>query len=99
MEEPMADLYDLHIFPNPFRQSATIEFSTKNPGHIRIGITDMDGKTVKILLDDRIAAGNHSFTWDGMDLTSSQVKPGVYFIRFFIEDRAIEKKIVKLLKE
>ncbi len=96
MEEPITDLQDVRIFPNPFSQSATIEFSAGNPGRVRIEVIDMDGKTVKLLLDERIVPGNHSFTWDGYSDVQGIAVPGVYTVRISAGNEVISGKIVKL---
>ncbi|HRZ20871.1 MAG TPA: FlgD immunoglobulin-like domain containing protein, partial [Bacteroidales bacterium] len=96
MEEPSADLQDLRIFPNPFHQSSTIAFNLVRSASVRIGITDMDGRTVKTILDDDLPAGKHSFIWDGSCDTHGNTPPGVYTLMISSGNNLISRKIVRL---
>ena len=61
-------------FPNPFRQSTTIGFDNPAEGAVQIGVYDMLGRQVSVLLDEERAAGHHKVHWDASGLAS-----GMYF--------------------
>jgi hypothetical protein len=88
-------------FPNPFRAGAatTIPFSVPEasagqPG--RLVVYDLLGRTVRILLDSAMSAGEQAATWDGRTDSGVDVAAGVYVARLSIEgvDRTIRVLVV-----
>jgi len=66
---------------NPVRVSATIRFTMPRPGAASLQIVDSAGRLVRILLQQRLAAGAHFATWDGRDDAGRPVPAGVYHCR------------------
>lgn len=67
-------------YPNPFNQSTGISFNLNKPGPARLTIYDIQGRVVRVLLDEQAAAGSHYLTWDGMTDDSLPCPSGVYFV-------------------
>jgi spore germination protein YaaH len=61
-------------FPNPFNPSTEIGFTIPEPAHVRIRISDLLGRTVAMLADERFEAGSHRVMWN-----ASAHPSGVYF--------------------
>ncbi|NOY49359.1 MAG: hypothetical protein GXO88_02145, partial [Chlorobi bacterium] len=55
----------LLVFPNPFKDTASLEFELKNSGIYKISVYDASGKFIKLIRDARMEAGKHKITWDG----------------------------------
>lgn len=51
------------IHPNPASGPTTIPFDLREGGHVRAVIVSMDGRELAVLLDDDLAAGEHSLIW------------------------------------
>jgi len=66
----------VRVYPNPFRESARIEFQLREPCVIKAAIYDADGRLVKILSGDIRIPGIHSLTWN-----ASGQPGGIYFYR------------------
>ncbi|MDP4190619.1 MAG: T9SS type A sorting domain-containing protein [Bacteroidota bacterium] len=66
-------------YPNPFNPSTTISFSMPEPGLAMLKIYDITGKEVAILVNDELAAGNHSYSWNSGSLAS-----GIYIYRISV---------------
>ncbi len=64
----------LQTYPNPFSESATIQFTVPEQGSARVTIVNLLGEQVAQLFDGEMAAGEHSFTWD-----AHGVPDGTYF--------------------
>ncbi len=62
--------------PNPFNPSTTIGFVVPAAGHVRLELFNILGQRVVTLVDEPLAAGEHSVTWDGRGAPS-----GVYYYR------------------
>lgn len=69
----------LHLrqnYPNPFNPSTRIQFFTTHEAHVSIVLYDILGREIDVLVDDRLAAGEHEVLFDGRQLPS-----GAYFYR------------------
>jgi hypothetical protein len=63
-------------YPNPFNPSTTIEFTLPQAEMVRLEVFNSIGKSVSLLLDKQLPAGNHSITFDASNLPS-----GIYMYR------------------
>jgi hypothetical protein len=70
-------------FPNPFNPRTTIEYSVKEPGHIRLQIYNVRGELVKTLLDSETHTPGQQtpITWDATNEMGMQVASGFYIYR------------------
>ncbi|MGE5411154.1 MAG: T9SS type A sorting domain-containing protein [Clostridiales bacterium] len=66
-------------YPNPFNPSTIISFSMPEAGLAMLKIYDITGKEVAILVNDELAAGNHSYSWNAESLAS-----GIYIYRISV---------------
>jgi subtilisin family serine protease len=76
-------------YPSPVTGSATIDFSTGQPGRVSISVYDVTGRRIATLLDvGHRAAGPGSVTFDARTLPS-----GVYFVKMQTTSKTLSKKI------
>ncbi len=68
-------------YPNPFNPVTTIYYRLSKKEHVKLGIYNMRGQLVKMLVDKDVPAGVHSVKWDGTDESGSRVSSGVYIYR------------------
>lgn len=47
---------------------------------VEIVISDADGNTIRTITEDRVEAGEHVFTWDGLDDRGEEVSDGDYTV-------------------
>ena len=66
-------------YPNPFNPSTTINYSVSKPGHVSLVIYDINGATVKTLVNNFVDRNNYSITWDGRNDSGQLVASGQYF--------------------
>jgi hypothetical protein len=65
--------------PNPLNPSTAIRFSMKTDALAALSIYTIDGKLVKILLDEKaLKSGPHQVVWQGRDHRGHRVGNGVY---------------------
>jgi parallel beta-helix repeat protein len=64
------------VYPNPFNPSATVRFSIQRPCRVRLTVLDLLGRTVNVLADGPMPAGDHAVNVD-----ASRWASGAYFIR------------------
>ncbi len=63
-------------FPNPFNPTTVIRYQLPVSSVVRLGVYDLLGREVSVLVNDRRDAGVHEVRFDGTGLSS-----GVYFYR------------------
>ncbi|MEM1125576.1 MAG: T9SS type A sorting domain-containing protein [Bacteroidota bacterium] len=63
-------------YPNPFNPSTQIRFTLHEATHATLMIYDLLGREVGVLVDNRLAAGTHRYTFDARMLPS-----GIYLYR------------------
>jgi hypothetical protein len=66
-------------YPNPFNPSTTINYSVSTPGHVSLVIYDLNGATVKTLVNEFVGRNNYSIKWDGRNSSGQSVASGQYF--------------------
>jgi len=74
-------------FPNPFNQSTTFSFTSKEPIHkAEIKIYNIKGQLIRELRPvSSSPTRSIEITWDGKDKNGQKVAPGVYLYQFLID--------------
>lgn len=70
----------LNVYPNPFHNNATIQFSVADNENVSILITNSLGIVVRELLSKDISAGDYTINWDGLGTNNQLLSSGVYYI-------------------
>jgi hypothetical protein len=82
----------LSVYPNPFREQATIEFTLAESATVSLQIFNQQGALVKTIYKGAINAGALSkFTLNANNLTS-----GVYVCRLVSGKKTLQQKMVLL---
>lgn len=77
--------------PNPFSETANVHYTLSQNSDVTLYLLDESGKTVAILFDDNQSAGTYTVQ---LSARSSQLKPGVYYLRINNGHIIETKKIV-----
>jgi ELWxxDGT repeat protein len=67
--------------PNPAQDRATVTFEIAEAGPVRVEVLDVLGRSVALLADGPVAAGEHTLTWEADALPS-----GLYLVRLTAGD-------------
>jgi hypothetical protein len=86
-------LVEFKAVPNPFNPRTKIEFGLAHEGRATVRIFDVNGRLVSTVVDRHLAAGNHSFDFDGAKMAS-----GVYWMRLQVNGQTEDVKRLSLLK-
>jgi len=78
----------LKLRPNPFHETASIEFSLNTPGEISLKVYSMQGLLVKNLSEGWLNEGKHIIAWDGTDSNGASVCHGLYMIMLQTPDNS-----------
>lgn len=68
------------VYPNPARQSATIEYTLPRSEPVRLEVYDILGRRVAVLVDQVQKAGFHRLQWSGPGRDGA-LSSGMYFIQ------------------
>ena len=80
----------LKVFPNPFKDMAVVELFIPSIEITSLSVLDMNGKTIKTLIDGMLISGNYSLEFIQNELTA-----GVYYLKLTYGETNVIKKIVK----
>lgn len=79
--------------PNPFTPRTEIVFSLLRRSQVRLAIFDMRGRSIRVLLEGELDAGEHRCSWDGRDHSGRDVVSGVYVYRLEADGRSERGKM------
>ncbi|RKZ12024.1 hypothetical protein DRQ32_04615, partial [bacterium] len=82
--------------PNPFNPRTQIGFYLPEAASVRMVVHDASGRRVRILCQERLAAGDHERGWDGRDDAGRGTSSGVYYVRLESRGQVLTKKMVLL---
>jgi hypothetical protein len=78
------------IYPNPFKESVTLDYTVKSVTDVKITIFDTYGQLITTLQNQTATqAGNHRITFD-----ASYLLPGIYFCKIETSDYSVVQRIV-----
>ncbi len=81
-------------YPNPFNPSTRIAFRLAQAGPVKLEIFDARGRLVRTLVDESLAADEHTVTWQGRDERGRQVASGIYLYRLSTDDFQLSRRMV-----
>ncbi|HEX9922481.1 MAG TPA: LamG-like jellyroll fold domain-containing protein, partial [Anaerolineae bacterium] len=80
-------------YPNPFNPATAISYRLPRPSHVALTIFDINGRKVHILVDTFQAAGEYTYTWNGVDLQGQPAASGMYFYRINALNMSLFRKM------
>jgi hypothetical protein len=76
-------------YPNPFNPATTIRYSIPSPRFVTLGVYDILGCEIALLVSERKQAGFHE-----VDFNTTHLPTGVYFYRFQAGDFSETRKLI-----
>jgi hypothetical protein len=67
-----------NAYPNPWAGTVELEYQIPSDGHVSFAIWDLQGRLVRVLIDEELEAGGATAVWDGADDAGDLVPSGVY---------------------
>jgi hypothetical protein len=91
----------LPSYPNPFSKAlggrhATIAYQIAKKEWIQVGLYNMLGQQIRLLVDAEQPPGNYQVHWEGTDWQGQATAAGIYFIRLKTRETQIFKRLIKL---
>jgi photosystem II stability/assembly factor-like uncharacterized protein len=94
--EDAASLSAFRVYPNPFRETATLEFTLAKPENVSVRITNMKGKIVFVSFPGRLQSGHHSLALNVENGASGGIGPGAYVLELIAGNARYPVKVVHL---
>ena len=84
--------------PNPFNAGTRLDFrfEAASPASVSLRIYDVQGRLVRVLLQETLPRGTYHVRWDGDDWRHVPVASGVYWARIDSEGTSDQRKLVVL---
>ncbi|MBN2093176.1 T9SS type A sorting domain-containing protein [candidate division KSB1 bacterium] len=95
-QKPPATFSLSQNYPNPFNPETNINYYLPHSCEVRIGIYNLRGEIINILLAARQNAGEYQITWDGKSANGAPVVSGVYLVRMVVGNLMQCRKIILL---
>lgn len=81
------------VYPVPFSDELTIDYTLYNSGSVKIELLDNSGKPIKSLVSSNLEEGAYKESVSGQEHKLAQ---GVYFVRAIINGKVLIKKVIKI---
>jgi hypothetical protein len=82
--------------PNPFDESTRLNFTLNKDEKFSLIIFDINGKQVKVLVDEVLDSGDHQIAWNARDESGNLVPGGIYYFRIQAGIRVETRSIVRV---
>ena len=86
------------IYPNPFNPIANIQYEISEFTQATLSLYDINGRLVKMLVDDMLAPGYYTAVWNGTEGSGYQVSSGIYIAVLKTAGRDIQTRKLVFLK-
>ncbi|NDF59944.1 MAG: T9SS C-terminal target domain-containing protein, partial [Crocinitomicaceae bacterium] len=83
--------YKISIHPNPFKEEVTISFDAPKGNKVEIELINALGMNISTLFSGTLTQNSHQLK---LEKSSFDLNPGVYFIRFNVNDQHILRKLL-----
>jgi uncharacterized protein (TIGR02145 family) len=81
-------------FPNPSNDKTTFTFQLATESQVQLGIYNINGSLIKLLIGQKMPAGTHRIVWDNRAANGTKASSGIYFYRLKLNDFLRTKQLV-----
>lgn len=82
--------------PNPFADTARIEFALREAGPVSLSVYNLRGQLIRELAASGLPAGTHALAWDGRDQAGRDAGSGIYLFRLQAGDKIFTGRMLRL---
>ena len=81
----------INVFPNPFRTAATIKYVLEQQAHVKMEVTDLNGKQISILAESEQQPGTYQYQFNAK---ARGLEAGVYMVRIIVDDQPFIRRML-----
>lgn len=89
--EELSSVSGLMVYPNPFNESTTLDYTLTKSENTTVTLTDILGRAVYAWNNKSESAGNHRLTINASEM---QLPSGLYFIKFATDNGSATIKLI-----
>jgi len=82
--------------PNPFKDGTQLRYTLPARGRVAVEVFDINGRSIRRVVDGVEGAGAHTALWDGRDRSGHPVASGPYFVRLSHDGRTVSQAVVRI---
>lgn len=83
-------------YPNPFNSSTNISYEIDIYNDVSINIYDLNGNSIKQIINYNMSPGHHQVRWDATDQLNRPISTGVYLYRVKVSGKVYFGRMVYL---
>jgi len=83
-------------YPNPFNPQTVIQFSLPRLEKVTLKVTDILGREVRTLFENRLLSGHQQVRWDGRDNANRPAASGVYLCQLTVDGVVLTHRMTLL---
>ncbi|MDT3738974.1 MAG: FlgD immunoglobulin-like domain containing protein [Candidatus Kapabacteria bacterium] len=88
-DDPMTAEKGIYNFPNPVKNSTTIEYNLDNAAYVTLKIYDMAGNEIKVVQDGFQSAGPQKVDWNVKNDSGVDVSAGSYLYELQVRSASV----------
>ena len=81
-------------YPNPFNPETKINYQLAAGSFVTLGIYDLLGREIKLLVNEEQPHGRYTVSWNGTDNFGNKVPSGIYMYTLRTGNSVFTKKMV-----
>ncbi len=85
-----------HVARGTPQPSIVLRFALPAASEAMVSVLDLDGRVVRVLRREVLAAGEHLCAWDGRDERGQRLPPGEYRIQLDSQGRTLTSRVVSI---
>jgi hypothetical protein len=85
--------FSFDVYPNPFRNNTTVNYTLEKAGEVELKVYDITGKEITTLVNaTKQEVGSYKVNFDASGVNA---KSGIYFIRLSVDGVVVSKQIIE----
>lgn len=84
----------LVMYPNPATDNMIFSINIDMETYVQLSVYDINGRLVKVIADNNMAAGTTNLVWNIKDSSSLPVSSGAYYVNLVTNNKTITKKLL-----
>lgn len=82
-------------YPNPFSCNTTLRYILQKPANVSLGIYDLAGREIRVLVNQYQSPGEYSVIWDGKSAGGDPAADGLYIYRLLTGNSFLVRRMVR----
>ena len=96
-EKSRQDAHLVNVYPNPFKDSGTLDFHLARSGRVKIELYDVRGQLVKVIIDETRSPGRHQISLDRSNSIGLSLSSGLYIYKMWNDGQPVDAKRVQMI--